>query len=113
MSLNVWLVTPMVVARAATVKDKYGNPVRDFASSDASRVDVYGRLVEHSQEETPDAQVVLTKAVAYLPAGTEVAVRDVIEVEGVEWEVAGVTNKSLPVASGAYVRAEVERITHG
>ena len=113
MTLNVWLATPMVVARAANVTDKYGNPVRDFASSSASRTEVFGRLVEHSQEETPDAQVVLTKAVAYLPDGTDVVVRDVIEVDGDEWEVAGVIRKRLPVASGAYVRVEVERVTHG
>ena len=76
-------------------------------------VDVSGRINEVAQTETPEASLVITKAVAYLPAGVDISTRDRIEQGDVEWEVSGVTNKSLPISAGSYVRVELERVTHG
>jgi hypothetical protein len=105
-------VDELTVVHPARTTDRRGNPTRDFASNAGERVDVVGRVVEKSQDESSDSTV-LSKAKAYLPAGTEVVTGDRIEHGDVTWEVSGVVNKSLPITNGAYVRVELERVTYG
>jgi len=103
-----WFIHTLTITNPGSSVDRYGNTVRDLSAG--VEVESVGRLVIHEQKQLEtDGDFVVTTGRAYLPLDTDVNTRSTITHEGVAWEVTGVYQRSLPITSGDYTCATVER----
>lgn len=110
--LPSWAKDTVIVVRAATVADRYGNQVRDWAT--ASRTDVPGCSVQPldmAEQVSPDRDAVTTRWRLFAPAGVDVAATDRISWGGVDYEVDGDPQRwQSPTGGLAHLEVVLRRV---